>query len=224
MSTTAFARPTTSRAAVNRANAQRSTGPRTEAGKQRSSLNALRHGLTARIAVLPSEDSAGFEGHVQQFLDEYQPATPTETQLVHELANTAWRLNRVPFLEAEVLSRADVDILDAHRALASLGIHGQRLSRQFQKTLERLRDVQQERRAQERRQLRDAADLLVHHQHKGLPWDPAADGFVFTKEQVERHAQHLMRQNAAYHAGYVRFQMGPSIAKSERGTSPVGAP
>ena len=32
------------RAAVNKANAQKSTGPRTEAGKQRSSLNALRHG------------------------------------------------------------------------------------------------------------------------------------------------------------------------------------
>jgi len=32
------------RAAVNKANAQKSTGPRTAAGKQRSSLNALRHG------------------------------------------------------------------------------------------------------------------------------------------------------------------------------------
>jgi len=44
------------RAATNRANAQNSTGPRTEPGKQRSSLNALGHGLTAQTAVLPSED------------------------------------------------------------------------------------------------------------------------------------------------------------------------
>jgi len=35
---------TSDRAAVNKANAQHSTGPRTEAGKQRSKLNALRHG------------------------------------------------------------------------------------------------------------------------------------------------------------------------------------
>jgi hypothetical protein len=31
------------RAAVNKANAQKSAGPHTETGKQRSSLNALRH-------------------------------------------------------------------------------------------------------------------------------------------------------------------------------------
>ena len=94
------------RAATNRANSLHSTGPRTQPGKQRSSLNALRHGLTARTAVLPTEDPAAYQRHIQQFLDEYAPATPTETQLVHEIANTAWRLNRIPFLEAELLSRA----------------------------------------------------------------------------------------------------------------------
>ena len=93
------------RAAVNRANSAHSTGPRTESGKQRSSLNALSHGLTARTAVLPTEDPEAYQRHIQQFLDEYKPATPTETQLVHEIANTAWRLNRIPFLEAELLSQ-----------------------------------------------------------------------------------------------------------------------
>jgi hypothetical protein len=44
------------RAAINRANSAHSTGPRTESGKQRSSQNALSHGLTARTAVLPTED------------------------------------------------------------------------------------------------------------------------------------------------------------------------
>ena len=73
----------------NRANAQHSTGPRSESGKQRSALNALTHGLTARTAVLPSEDPAAYEQHHRQFLDEHRPATPTETQLVHELADTS---------------------------------------------------------------------------------------------------------------------------------------
>ena len=95
------------RADINRANrASTPTGPRTEAGKQRSSQNALGHGLTARTAVLPTEDPDTYQRHIQQFLDEYAPATPTETQLVHEIANTAWRLNRIPSLEAEVLSQA----------------------------------------------------------------------------------------------------------------------
>lgn len=203
------------RAAANRTNAQLSTGPRTQAGKQRSSLNALRHGLTARTAVLPTEDPAAFARHIQQFLDEYQPATPTEIQLVHELANTAWRLNRIPYLEADLLSRAtnsptaNFDIVDAHRALATLGLHGQRLSRQFQKTLQQLREIQEERRERERKQLRDAAEIFLHHQHKGLPWDPADDGFVFSKPQIEHHARHLMRLNDARHIGNVRFNLAP---------------
>ena len=77
--------PAIQRSAINRANAQHSTGPRSEAGKQRSALNALTHGLTASTAVLPSEDPAAFEQHHRQFENEYRPATPTETQLVHEL-------------------------------------------------------------------------------------------------------------------------------------------
>jgi hypothetical protein len=197
---------------ANRANARLSTGPRTEAGKQRSSLNALRHGLTAQTAVLPTEDPAAYQSHVRQFLDEYQPATPTEIQLVHELANTAWRLNRIPLFEADLFSQ-DLSPQTFVPLLATLGLHGQRLSRQFQKTLDQLRSIQDERRLEERRQLRDAAELLVHHQHKGLPWDPAGHGFVFSKEQIERHAQLLMRQNEARHAGFVRFQMAPPLAQ-----------
>jgi len=48
---------------ANRANALLSTGPRTDAGKQRSSLNALRHGLTAASAVLLSEDRSAYDAH-----------------------------------------------------------------------------------------------------------------------------------------------------------------
>src|ERR1700683_4820715 len=100
------AKPITSRTAINRSNSRHSTGPRTESGKQRSSLNALRHGLTAACAVLPSEDPAAYDAHRRGFFDEYQPATPTETQLVIEVADTAWRINRIPHLEAALLDHA----------------------------------------------------------------------------------------------------------------------
>jgi len=186
------------RAVVNRANAFHSTGPRTDAGKRRSSQNALSHGLTAHTPVLPTEDLDAYNRHVQQFVEEYRPATPTESHLVHELANTAWRQNRIPLLEAELFHRAqnptdeqaaiDFDIVDAHRALATLGMHGQRLSRQFLKTLQQLRDIQVERREREQNDLRRAAQFLELHQSKGLPYDPAEDGFVFSKEQVQAHS------------------------------------
>ena len=189
-----------SRTRANRANARHSTGPRTQSGKQRSSQNALRHGLTARAALLPTEDPDAYQRHVEQFLDEYAPATPTETQLVHEIANTAWRLNRIPLLEAELLAQSpNPQSLITH--LATLGLYGSRLSRQFQKALDQLLDIQEaqrvrrappnkagtcprrtpfcainsedERRRLERRQLNEAADLFIRHQRKGLPWDPA---------------------------------------------------
>jgi len=191
--------PPSPRAAINRANSAHSTGPRTASGKQRSSQNALGHGLTARTAVLPTEDPDTYQRHIQQFLDEYAPTTPTETQLVHEIANTTWRLNRIPFLEAELLS-LDPNPQSLIPKLATLGLHGSRLSRQFQKALEQLREIQEERRRLERRQLNEAAELFLRHQHKGLPWEPSDDGFVFSKEQVERHARQLMRQNPAYYA------------------------
>ena len=217
------------RAAINRANSRHSTGPRTDSGKQRSSLNALRHGLTAACAVLPSEDQAAFDAHRRGFFDEYRPATPTETQLVQELADTSWRLNRIPLLEADVLSRAanppteqaaiDFDIVDAHRLLANLGIQGQRLSRQFQKSLDTLRDIQADRAERERRDLKDAAALLELHKHKGIPWEPADHGFVFSKDQVEAFAQRLMRLNESRHIEHVRFYMQPPTSHQQPATN-----
>jgi hypothetical protein len=205
------------RSLINRANSQHSTGPRTEPGKQRSSLNALRHGLTAQTAVLPTEDPETYQRHIQQFLDEYAPATATETQLVHEIANTAWRLNRIPFLEAELLSAGLLPNAPSPQTLiaqlATLGLHGTRLSRQFQKALDQLREIQEERRHLERRQLTEAAELFLRHQHKGLPWESTDHGFVFSNEQLERHARHLMLQNPTFYAAHPRFPADPPLTK-----------
>jgi len=204
---------------ANRANALLSTGPRTAAGKQHSSRNALTHGLTSHSPVLATEDPDAYHRHCRQFFDEYQPATPTETQLTQELVDTAWRLNRIPRLEAALLDRAanppteqaaiDFDIVDAHRALATLGLHYQRLSRQFQKALANLREIQSERRREQERQLKQAAALLELHKHKGIPYHPAQDGFVFSKEQVEAFAERLMRLNESRHIEHVLFHMQP---------------
>ena len=208
------------RAAVNRANSQHSTGPRTESGKQRSSQNALRHGLTAASAVLPSEDQAAFDALRRSFFDQHKPATPIETQLVQELVDTAWRLNRIPLLEAELLVQ-NPDPQSLIPQLATLGLYGSRLSRQFQKAVDQLLDIQHERRRLERRQLTEAADLLIRQQRKGLPWEPTDHGFVFSKQQVERRARELMVQNPAFYAFYPRSQTGPPPAEAT--ICPVGS-
>jgi hypothetical protein len=214
-----------SRYLANRANSLLSTGPRTAAGKQRSSQNALTHGLTSRSPVLATEDQAAYETHRRAFFDQYQPATPTETQLVQEIADTAWRINRIPALEAALLDRAanppsdqariDFDIVDAHRALATLGMHYQRLSRQFQKTLDTIREIQSERAERERCDLKDAAAIFELHKHKGAPCEPSDHGFVFSKGQVEAFSQRLMRLNESRHIEHVLFHTQPPIQRED---------
>jgi hypothetical protein len=220
---------------ANRANALLSTGPRTAAGKQRSSLNATTHGLTSQSPVLATEDPAAYQSHCRQFFDEYQPATPTEKQLTQELADTAWRLNRIPMLEAALLDRAsnppseqaaiDFDIVDAHRALATLGLHYQRLSRQFQKALDKLREIQSERRHEEERDLKRAAALLELHKRKGVPFDPAEHGFVFSIDQIEACTQRLMRLNESRDIEWRLFHMRPPLQReAARATSVASEP
>jgi len=202
------------RVRANRANALLSTGPRTDSGKQRSSLNALRHGLTAASAVLPSEDRAAYDTHCRGFFDEYQPATPTETQLTQELADTAWRINRIPPLEAALLSQ-NPNPQTLVPQLATLGLHYQRLSRQFQKSVDHLREIQSERRREEKRDLEHAAAIMELHKRKGIPYDLAQDGFVFSKDQVEAFAQRLMRLNESRHIEHVLFHMQPAARAAD---------
>jgi hypothetical protein len=223
------------RAEINRANAQHSTGPRSVIGKQHSSFNALTHGLTSQSPVLPAEDPAAFNTHAQEFFDEYQPKGPSEKQLVRDLADTSWRINRIPMLERDLLllsatlpaGSINVDIPDLQtclavedalrrqeRSLANLSMHGHRLSRQFHKTLDKLREIQAVRRETEERDLKRAAGILELHKHKGIPYDPAADGFVFSNAEIETHSQRLIRLNEARHIEYIRFHAPPQTRRA----------
>ena len=90
----------------------KATGPSTAAGKQRSSQNALPHGLTAAFPVLHSEDRAAHRDHLRRFFDEYKPATATESQLVQEMDDTSWRLNRIA-LQSDRAERERHDLKEA---------------------------------------------------------------------------------------------------------------
>ena len=190
------------RTCANRANALLSTGPRTAARKP----DAYRRQRC-------------------QFFDAYQ-ATATETQLTQELVDTSWRLNRIPALEAALLDRAanppsgqaaiDFDIIDAYCALATLGLHGQRLSHQFQKTLESIREIQSDH-ASDRAVARDPAELT------------SGDGFVFSSDQIEAFSPRIVHINESRHIEHVLFHMpmhpGASFASPaawERGMGNYG--
>ena len=211
------------RAEINRANSQHSTGPRTPAGKQRSSLNALRHGLTGHVIVLPSEDHAAYQHHTRRLFDDLQPKGALEEQLVQSLADTSWRINRIVALETNLLAlgihEQSNNIDTAHpevhaalamaasvreqtRALSNLSAHEHRLSRQFERTLKQLREIQAERREKENDQLEKAAKILQLHQAEGTSYNPSEDGFVFSNDEIEtciRRKHHLREATNAYY-------------------------
>src|SRR6267378_3937944 len=88
---------------ANRRNALKSTGPNTEAGKDRSRRNAVRHGLCAEtvIGVIESvDDYRAFEASV---IADYEAQTAVERELVLRLASLLWRLRRATSIETDLL-------------------------------------------------------------------------------------------------------------------------
>ena len=82
------------RARANRRNSSKSTGPRTAAGKDKSRHNALKHGMTARSALLPGEDASALAARRREMLDDMQPRNSLEATLLVQIADDAWITNR----------------------------------------------------------------------------------------------------------------------------------
>jgi hypothetical protein len=87
----------------NRRNAQRSTGPKTQSGKQHSCQNAVRHGLTAETVIGPLEDPADYRAFEQAVTTAYDAETAVERELVLRLASLLWRLRRATSVETGLL-------------------------------------------------------------------------------------------------------------------------
>ena len=101
--------------ASNRENAKKSTGPRTDEGKQRSSQNALKHGVYAVESVIPGEDPADFDKLCDEFGQRYQPDGPYERSLVRQMADAEWRMRRIMRLEADFIKYPVEQALERHQ-------------------------------------------------------------------------------------------------------------
>jgi hypothetical protein len=103
---------------ANRENAQRSTGPRTQEGKQAASRNATRHGLTGTQIVMPGEDASAYEELRQGLHESYRPAGEAELILVDQIAANAWRLMRAQRVETAFFAKLTDGAKDPDAALA----------------------------------------------------------------------------------------------------------
>ncbi|HKX07433.1 MAG TPA: hypothetical protein VJN67_04535 [Stellaceae bacterium] len=92
--------------AANRLNAQKSTGPKTAAGKARVAQSALWHGLTAASLVVLDEDAADFDDFHDCLTRDLEPRGTFECALVERIAVLSWRLRRVAKAEAALINRS----------------------------------------------------------------------------------------------------------------------
>lgn len=102
---------------ANRQNAQLSTGPKTDGGRARTRLNALKHGLTARHLVIFDEHSRDFLALYRGNIDCFRPQGTMEHCLVQEITIAMWGLMRHHRIETQQF--ANVTVHFAHQAYAA---------------------------------------------------------------------------------------------------------
>ena len=171
---------------ANRLNAQRSTGPRTEAGKAASRFNALKFGAEARSLVLPSEDPAELALLAIEYHQQFNPVGPLEDYLVQTLVQADWMRRRYTLVESLIVqsrvASPDQTTLDAFTCPAAQQIF-RRLAaegRNYFRALKELRRTQRERWAEEENAGNPAAGLEPAQASSPAPASPVPPqiGFV----------------------------------------------
>jgi hypothetical protein len=204
--------------AANRENAQKSTGPQTSEGKTKSSLNAMKTGLTATTMLFANIDELQrYRLHVNAYITQFQPVGPEESALVESIANLRWKLNRIPGLEQAIIARDELHLIEEDPAMANadimlelevrrrnekelrnLHLQENRLSRRRERETNELRRLQTERKAREAEALAEAAkaDLLARHRHQPLTEVPGV-GFDFSNKRYEAFMSSLNQTQRA---------------------------
>lgn len=80
---------------ANRLNAQKSTGPKTAAGKAKVGRNNFRHGLLTQHLLAIGENAADLEALHDQLFEQLKPEGILEEFLVEKIIDSIWRGRRV---------------------------------------------------------------------------------------------------------------------------------
>jgi hypothetical protein len=195
-------------------------------------MNALRHGLTARVVVLPSEDMDAYNAFSKELVDCLDPQTPVERQFAQTVADNQWRINRIRSIEDGMLGMGHFEAAgnfdcptpeihsamtaarafrDGSKAFVNLSIYEQRLHRSMKEALRQLKELQAERRERRKTEMDDAIRLRKTQQMKGLPYAPevpASDAeFVYASAEIEREERRRDRLHDAGIAEKARFNL-----------------
>ncbi|GMU61123.1 MAG: hypothetical protein AMXMBFR34_28860 [Myxococcaceae bacterium] len=110
-----------SAAARNLAASGKSTGPTSLAGKVRSSLNAVRHGLAGQNLLLPGEDRGQYEARMDGVFTALAPADDAQAQIVALVADDLWKLDRLGRIEQGVITGRIEELLRMTQAAEESG-------------------------------------------------------------------------------------------------------
>jgi hypothetical protein len=203
---------------ANRRNAQHSTGPKTEEGRNRSSMNALRHGLTGQVTAMTEEDRTAHDKFSKALIQDLDPRGAMEIQLALRIATDSWRLNRISAIEDNLFAnglyehggQANLDNTQIDAALTTarvftmeskqlqlLTLYEQRLNRAVQKNLALLQSIQAARKAQREVAMKEAATLLQLSEMRGMEYVPSKDGFVFSTAEIHTAIDRRQRLHRA---------------------------
>jgi hypothetical protein len=187
---------------ANIANAQKSSGPKTEKGKHRTRLNAYRHGLTGQICLLTENEHEAFDQHCTGIRESLAPVGALELELAQSIAEDHWRLKRARAIETGIFAagvlgqlghpcggiREDPAQVPIDEALAKantwiaksenfqlLALYEQRIHRAIEKNMAQLRTLRAERQAIHQQALEEAQLLAQLAYSKGKEYDPASD-------------------------------------------------
>jgi hypothetical protein len=198
------------RLTANRANAKLSTGATTAAGRAKSSMNAFKTGLTGQTVLLPTDDLAAYQQHLDHHFKQFAPATGDEKSLVQTIADTAWRLLRIVPLESSIWAVARIKLADLypdvadsairaalidgeillayHKNLSNLALQERRLYNQRATVVAQLETLQNERREKQAADQKRALAVYKSTRKLEIPFDPSFFGFVFSIDELEQHA------------------------------------
>jgi hypothetical protein len=185
----------TAQLSANIANAQKSTGPKTEQGRSRTRLNAYRHGLTGQVCIFTPEEQEAFDLHCTGIRQALDPVGALESDIAQSIAEDRWRLQRARALESGIFalgqpqtSAADQGQTQINEALAQartwlgdgkklqlLTLYEQRIHRAVEKNTAQLAALQTTRKALAKAALEEA-QMLAHMAYaKGEQYDPSRD-------------------------------------------------
>ena len=214
---------------ANRENAKRSTGPKTPAVSAISAKNAVKHALFAVDITKyfrTDEELEHYQAFVGGIVKDLAPNGDCETALAHRAADILFRLEALRNAEFKVYGGGGLvkDTIEgwleqSKHPLELTSLYDSRFQRAFSKTMEELRRAQQSRRDKELHELEQLKGIALAHIHQNTTFDPAAFGFVISRDFVfnQAHLAHAkFLSQFCTGEGRVEKQLVDYVAKMPR--------